>query len=208
MVEEVADAKVWICSMNMRGKWAPLPEGAKRVNVTSAQSKSSLYRLAFSPMTTTGYKGFNCFENYWQSAKRYEGLTDDSSLKEQEEWWKKQTKGKRRYPKGKRKRVLHADFPEHGPLQYVESRKLVYVPEYYDMIKDNSVLKNLQDVYKNGQSIAVYDFDGPRTEDGEPTAEEITLDFLRKKIEYVTHPFGHGYVVAAAIKGYEPSLYI
>ena len=43
--------KVYVASMNMRGRWATKPFGAKVVNVTSAQSKKSSNRLAFSPMT-------------------------------------------------------------------------------------------------------------------------------------------------------------
>ena len=40
--------KVYIASMNLRGELASLPLDCKRINVTSAQSKT--YRLAFSPM--------------------------------------------------------------------------------------------------------------------------------------------------------------
>jgi len=82
-----ATGKVYIASMKMRGAWAPVPENCLRINVTSAQSKSSAYRLAFSPMTQTGYKGFLCFENYWQSAKRYEGLTSEKDLYVQDKWY-------------------------------------------------------------------------------------------------------------------------
>jgi hypothetical protein len=47
--------------MNMRGKWAyPICENPIKINVTSAQAKTSQNRLAFSPMTPieNGYKGY------------------------------------------------------------------------------------------------------------------------------------------------------
>jgi len=83
-----------------------LPADTKRINVTSAQAKNSIYRINFSPMTEIkdGYKGFYCFENYWQSGKRYQGLENTKDIEEQIEWWKKQDKGRRRYPKGKDKK--------------------------------------------------------------------------------------------------------
>lgn len=44
--------KIYIASMNMRGKWAdPILEDSLKINVTSAQSKTSQDRLNFSPMT-------------------------------------------------------------------------------------------------------------------------------------------------------------
>ena len=64
--------KVYIASMNMRGSWATCPENTTKVNVTSAQRKNHRFRLAFSPMTpiVNKYKGYYCFENYWQSGKK------------------------------------------------------------------------------------------------------------------------------------------
>ena len=56
--------KIFVASMNMRGKWAKSPEEPhKKINVTSSQAKNFKNRLAFSPMTDIdgGYKGFYCF---------------------------------------------------------------------------------------------------------------------------------------------------
>jgi len=199
--------KVYIASMKMRGAWAPVPENCLRVNVTSAQSKTSAYRIAFSPMTPTGYKGFLCFENYWQSAKRYEGLTSEKDLYVQDKWWRTRKKGRRRYPKGRNKQVLHAWF-NNKAMGYIESRKEIYVPEYYEIIKDSLVLKRLQKAVKNGQDIAVYDFDGIRADDGGPAIQELSLELLKEKIEATEFPFGHGYIVAAALMNIEPSEYV
>jgi len=204
--------RVFVASMNMRGAWAPVPRDFwhHRVNVTSAQSKTSAYRLAFSPMTEIpgGYKGYFCFENYWQSGKRYAGH-DEKEVEKMDAWWRKQEKGKRRYPRGKGLRVTHAEFPGvPGELGYVESRKKVYVPEYYEMVRENDVLGSLVDRLARGDDIVVYDFDGPRTRGGDVTCEEVTLELLQEKIEDVRHPFGHGYIIAGILAGIEPGDYV
>lgn len=53
--------KIYIASMNLRGKWAtPIDFDSIKVNVTSAQAKLSKNRIDFSPMTPieNGYKGY------------------------------------------------------------------------------------------------------------------------------------------------------
>ena len=63
--------KIYIASMNMRGKWADPIVDSVKLNVTSAQGKNNKNRLDFSPMTKIddGYKGYWNFEHYWQSGK-------------------------------------------------------------------------------------------------------------------------------------------
>ena len=191
--------QVFIASMNMRGKWAECPKHYKKVNVTSAQQTSCKYRIDFSPMSAyhNGYKEFYCFENYWQAGKCYQDIDRDKQL----EWWKKQKKGYRRYPNSKGKKVLYAKFPGLPPLYYIDSRKQVYVPEYYNIIKDCYSLKELKTRQEKGEIIVIYDFDGPRNDDGTPTMEEVTLELLKEKINGSKHPFGHGYIIAAELAG-------
>lgn len=187
---------VFVGSMNMRGAWADTPKGATRVNVTSAQATASVLRQDFSPMTATGYKGFHCFENYWQSLKRHEGVSAEKSVA----WWQALTKGKRRYPAGKGKRVLHAC---HGDelLDYEDSRKKVYVPEYDALMRATPSFLNLRSRVQAGEDVVVMDFDGPRAPDRGVACERVTVELLKRKIHDVATPFGHGYVVAAALAG-------
>ena len=201
MSQESKIGKVYVASMIMRGKRAVLPphlEDALKVNVTSAQRTESPYRIDFSPMTQVkgGYKGYYCFENYWQSGKVYE----DEDREKQLSWWKAQDKGKRRYPGSKGKKVLHAIF--NGiEYDYVNSRKFVYIPEYYELIKSTQSLKSLVEQRNSGKDIVVFDFDGPRNENGENTFREVTNEMLMEEVHSTKYPFGHGYVVAAAICG-------
>lgn len=199
--------KVYIASMNMRGKWATPPDGAIKVNVTSTHAKTSKYRLAFSPMTPIegGYKGYWNFESYWQSGKVFEGIPLEKSNK----WWRELKEAKRRYPNSKGKKVLYSIFDgNHEKYDYVESRKKVYVPEYYNLIKDNKVLEDLRKKVEDGKDLVIYDFDGPREENGEVSCRKLSIELLKEKINITRHPFGHGYVVAASILGIEPAEYI
>ena len=139
--------KIYIASMNMRGKWADPIVDSIKLNVTSAQGKNNKNRLCFSPMTEIngGYKGYWNFEHYWQSGKVYEDI--DISITKK--WWKEQTTPKRRYPNSKNKTVLYALFDNNNEkMDYITSRKKVYVPEYYDLIKNRDMVKYWKDILK------------------------------------------------------------
>ena len=209
--KDIPMTNVYIASMNMRGKWAKAPDRCKKINVTSSQAKASMYRILFSPMTplSDGYKGFCCFENYWQAGKRYKGIED---IDKQMTWWKSQQKGKRRYPPGKGKKIMYAEYPGFGPLDYIPSRKRVYVPEYYNlMIQRDKSTKIVEDLHKRalkGECLVFYDFDGPRNPDKTPSIEKISLELLQEKLNDPRFPFGHGYIVAATVAGYKPEDYL
>jgi hypothetical protein len=202
----VSVGKVYIASMNMRGRWAPAPEGCMKLNVTSAQSVTSRNRRDFSPMTPVkeGYKGFWNFESYWQAGKVYEDIPEEVTR----EFWKRLTQARRRYPNSKGKRILHARFSHDGEkMDYVTSRKKVYVPEYYDMIKDRDTTRYWKVELQLGKDICIYDFDGPRTPDGGVQCLKVDKDLLVEKMNDVRFPFGHGYVVAATLMGILPEEY-
>lgn len=195
--------KIYIASMNLRGKWADkIDPNSTTVNVTSAQGKTSKNRRDFSPMTEIPekYMGYDRFESRWQAGKIFEGIPEETT----KSWWRAQTSPKRRYPKGKGKKILCARFEGHedkGDMDYVTSRKEVYVKEYYNLIKEREMTLYWKKMLSEGHNITVYDFDGPRTIDGDVTCLEVTEELLREKISDLRHPFGHGYVVACTIAG-------
>jgi hypothetical protein len=184
--------------MNMRGRRAPKPNSnCLTLNVTSAQPHT-LERHDLSPMSPIdgGYKGFYNFEHYWQSGKVYEGIPWNESR----QWWISLSEPKRRFPKGKGHRVLYAIF-DGQQLDYISSRKKVYVPEYYQLVKDTQSISKWSDLVSSGKCVVVYDFDGPRDQSNEPLCLEVTRELLINKINDPTHPFGHGYVVAGILAG-------
>ena len=200
--------KIFIASMNMRGKWAePILENSIKINVTSCQAKNNKNRRDFSPMTEIngGYKGYFNFESYWQSGKVYE----DIPLEKTKKWWRDLKQPKRRYPYSKGKKVLYAIFDGNDEkMDYVTSRKKVYVPEYYDLIKNSEMLKYWKEMHNEGLNLIIYDLDGPRTDDSNVCSLELTKDLLIEKINDVKFPFGHGYIVAASIADIMPNEYI
>ena len=196
--------KLYIASMNLRGKWADLiDENSLKLNVTSAQAKNNRNRLSFSPMTETNYKGFYNFEAYWQSGKVFEGIDREKYVN----WWKNINSPKRRYPNSKGKKVLYSQWDDEK-LDYISSRKKVYVPEYYNMIKNKQMLDYWRNELKKGKNITIFDFDGPRDSSRNPICLELTLDVLKEKINDSLFPFGHGYIVGALILEYSFEHYI
>ena len=203
--------KVYIASMNMRGKWAdPILENSIKINVTSAQSRVNKNRLNFSPMTEivngfNGYKGYWNFESYWQSGKVYEDIPIEKTKK----WWRELKEPKRRYPNSKGKKVLYALFDGNDEkMDYITSRKKVYVPEYYELIKNKEMTLYWKKMVKKGHNLIIYDFDGPRTINGDVICLELTKELLIEKINDTQYPFGHGYIVAGCISDISPNTYI
>ena len=211
--------RVFIASKKMRGEWAARPDGSIVIDVTSAQAKTAPNRLCLSPMTMKTYTdphegSFPNFEAYWQSLK----VLSSVSPIEAKQWWKSIEEPKRRHPKMRTSRVLHSKhkrFPDQQ-LGYVESRKKVYVPDYFNMIKDHPHFLQLRDRVMNGDlsdsDMVVYDFDGPKREEGFlkniPDIQEVSIDMLKDKINDEKYPFGHGYVVAAALANILPAEYV
>ena len=205
---EIKKGSVFIASMNLRGERSkPLDVNSLKLNVTSAQRTLSLDRRDFSPMTPIegGYKGYWNYESRWQSGKIFEGI-DEKVVKD---WWKAQMAPKRRYPKGKGKRVLCARFEgyeEKGDMDYISSRKEVYCKEYYDLIKDRERVLYWKKMLDEGESITIYDFDGPRNEDKSVTCLELSEELIKEKINDLSVPFGHCYVVGMLLSNMDLSV--
>ena len=102
---------------------------------------------------------------------------------------------------------MYANFDSYPNLNmdYITSRKLVYVPEYFNLTKNKSMVKYWKKQLDKGNNITIYDFDGPRLNNGDPTCIEITIDNLINKINDTSYPFGHGYVVGAILLDIEPN---
>jgi len=207
MESKTCRGNIYIASMNMRGECArPIVNDSIKVNVTSAQGKANKNRRDFSPMTEipNGYNGYWNFESYWQSGKVFEDIPVEKTKK----YWLELKEPKRRYPNSKYKKVLYAQFDDISlKMDYITSRKLVYVPKYYELIKDREMTLCWKDMFEQGYNITIYDFDGPRTKQGGVCCLELTRELLIEKINDPQFPFGHGYVVGATIMGIHPEEY-
>ena len=176
--------KVYVASMIMRGDWYDVSniKNVIKVNVTSAQRHERIDKKTFSPMIMPegGYKGYRNFEAYWQAGKVHEGIPHE----ETKQWWKEIKVNKRRYPGNHR--VLYATYDDDNKqLGYIDARKKVYVPEYYNLVKDSKRIRELQSLVESGKNVVVYDFDGPRKtitkRDEEKYVTENGLNLNEKK---------------------------
>ena len=93
-------------------------------------------------------------------------------------------------------------------MDYITSRKKVYIPEYYELIKDKEMIIYWKNKLNAGYNLTIYDFDGPRTNNGNVLCLELTKELLIEKINDTIFPFGHGYIVGACIADIYPNLYI
>lgn len=73
-------------------------------------------------------------------------------------WWKKQVEPKRRYPSSKDLRVLHAcwDSSCSDKMDWVTSRKRIYAPEYFELMKDHPSVIALHDYVASEKDVVVY----------------------------------------------------
>ena len=196
-----------------------------RIDVTSRnKNKNLVYDL--SPLYIGPVKssdGLTCetFENLWQYGKVYPRIYDenkkivsgvDENGNPSEEFYKwrkrfyemKQEKGDR-HP-ALPSMIRHRDclymvyFDEEGNLEkldYVTSRKKVYIPEYAKLIANSDSFKEINKLYKEGKKIALCDYDawnyyGPNLD------QELSI------IDIVNNPsykVGHGYVIKMLLQG-------
>ena len=75
----------------------------------------------------------------------------------------------------------------------------MYVKEYYELIQNREMTLHRKKALEEGKNITIYDFDGPRTEEGKVSCVKVTEELLRERMNDIKYPFGHGYVVACAI---------
>jgi len=161
------------------------------------------------------------FENYWQYGKVFEELghvDDDGNITRK--WREFRSKGYHkktgdRHPVGtKTNEVKYVDdrgrnwyrymTPIFGRylatnMDYIESRKRIYVPVYEYLLENSETFQALQDYVDEGHDVQILDLDGPV--DADPDGQRVTKKYLRKKINDPSANFGHGYVAAALLSG-------
>ena len=175
----------------------------------------------------------NIFENYWQYGKVYNELNHLNEYDEVSDVWRdfrnngyKENKG-HRHPKGTKKvryafkkddkkflffkyMAPYTSFYDHIKeyANYIESRKMVYVPIYEALVVKTDFYKSLKKEVDNGLSVLILDYDGPRfSENNDNSCMLINTENLIDKINDSQHSFGHGYVFGALLANLESKLY-
>lgn len=195
-----------------------------RIDVTSRNKDkkfvSEISPLYIGPVVSSDGLVANTFEDLWQYGKVYPRIYDANKrivpgvdnegnpTPDFYEWRKrfyelKKVKGDRHpaFPSS----IRHSDclymvYFTDGKLQkldYVTSRKKVYIPEYAKLIVNTDSFKELKKLYDSGAKIALCDYDawnyyGPNLE------EDTTI------VDVVNNPqfkVGHGYVIKMLLQG-------
>ena len=104
---------------------------------------------------------------------------------------------------------------DQTPLDYIESRKKIYVPVYCRLVEQQSAFQRLKQRLENGENLLILEVDGPHSE---------SLDYYKQKynvndnfivnntvvanrenlailLNDPKHPFGHGYCLSMSLLG-------
>lgn len=212
--------RVFVGQKNCRGvtgdKCVTRPD-TKNVDVTSGgrnllgPSKvpaNTLSPMAVGPVVFEDGTRAELFENAWQFGKYWGEKSGhlDAHGKPTAKWFAfrdkgyKMLKGKRRPLPLKEYGRPIGSFYNGKHMDYVESRKKIYVPIYANLISGLPAIAALRAMVAKGENIMIVDNDGP-PKSLYPDGMEMTAEAWRKMIENPRFPFGHGYVVAALVAG-------
>ena len=88
---------------------------------------------------------------------------------------------------------------EMRDVSVLEARRRVYIPEYMALVRNKQMLTQMEQRLASGESIALYDYCGPRGPHRSVAVKEATPDLLRASTLLDESDFGHGYVLAALL---------
>jgi hypothetical protein len=74
------------------------------------------------------------------------------------------------------------------------------------LIKDRERVLFWRKLLDEGKSITIYDFDGPRNEDKSVTCLKLSEELVKEKVNDLSVPFGHCYVVGMLLSGMDLSV--
>eukprot|EP01084_Bolivina_argentea_P168753 292573_1 len=197
---------------------------------------------ALSPFHLSDSEG-KLIENVWQFSKVYDSIDAQNQVKfGKEKWiypkvekcvnhdgtltdeyWKWRETGENhkkavRFPVGRagRFKCLYSIKNKNDlkKLNYIQSRKEIYIPLYISALVKCDKYKELKKLYDNGQCLLISEFDGPYYEDYEYyknkyKKDDIVLEGnvmvptkgnLKILLNDEKHPFGHGYCIAMALQ--------
>ena len=181
---------------------------------------SKVYKTV--PQSTQRYSRFDQ-KVIWEHDKEVH-VKNDSVTKKYLKWRVKgmQNEYAVRYPVGfsNRHNCLYAYGGGLVPdtsvkMDYIESRKQIYLPEYCNLVRNEPRFKKLLKMLENGKNLLIVEVDGPHQESLEYYKEKYNVDdsFIVNDTVLVTkeninillndpkHPFGHGYCLGVALCG-------
>jgi hypothetical protein len=98
---------------------------------------------------------------------------------------------------------------QYDILGYVEARKRIYCGLYAELVKIHPRFIQLCRELNKGNKLIISEVDGPKYDTMYPynlvenDSIPFTYDICKHLINDVTHPFGHGYTIAALLMGWD-----
>ena len=136
----------------------------------------------------------SCVENGFQFAKVHPQHLDANGNPSSEYWaWARagwSNPHPVRYPMGKGAKPAYL-YWKGEKLGYIEGRSKCYFPVYRDAVRQSKSWEWLQNEYKAGKSIALWDFDGYREDELGMTLGDVLYD--------PTRTMGHAFVLKAML---------
>lgn len=175
------------------------PDGAKVFNVTSSGNDGCRALSPFLLHPTHGL-AWNV-ENYWQFSKVFPQHWDRETRRPTPAWhrWRDagwERRGPVRHPMGRGAKPICAWIEGVGPLGYILSRQMLYIPTYLDAVAHDEAAQNalatIREATEHGD-VWLWDFD---THD-HVTAGKTIGDLIGDP----TRPLGHGFLVWALVTG-------
>ena len=104
---------------------------------------------------------------------------------------------------------------QHSLLDYVQSRRRIYLPLYTQLLQGNRLFEHLRGRHLSGENLLIIEVDGPHQESLKYYSHKYgvasdfivadTVDVNARSMQVLlndtTHPFGHGYCLAMALMG-------
>lgn len=114
---------------------------------------------------------------------------------------------------GEDENALEWKADKYKLIDYINARKLIYVPIYCKLVSEKPQFKELQKMLENGENLLIVEVDGPHQESlqyyekkysvSKNWIEENTIEASKENLEILLndskHPFGHGYCLAMSL---------
>lgn len=171
-------------------------EGSMAINVTSQSAGLTKVLSPFFIGPVELYDGLSAknVENAWQFSKVYKQFLSKSG-DILPSYWTWAEKGwndtfAHRYPMGKGA-VPEFALWKGGRLDYIASRKAIYIPLYAKAVVNTKAFETLQKIVDSGRSVTLVDFD----------VHASGTKNLGETLEDPTKKFGHGFVLYGLLTG-------
>jgi len=172
--------------------------------IVNTTSRSTNWSKGLSPFflgpcfTYDGYLS-KTVENLWQSSKVYKcHLDEDDNPSPEYFLWRNKicddTKAQR-YPMGKGAKPVYS-FWNGEKISYIEARKRIYIPAYYNSVKNTPAFETLKMLCETSEEdMYLWDFDGYRHEQLGMSLDDVVNCEYKK--------MGHAFVLLMMLKGFD-----